>query len=359
MKSQAAVFHAPGRPLAMENFLLPEPGAGEVLVRIRCATICGSDLHSIGGRRSCPAPSVLGHEMVGDVAALPPGEPVRDFHGRPLSEGERVTWSMVWSCGLCYYCQRGLRSQCERLFKFGHERTGTGHDLSGAYAEFCLLPAGSAIFPVPPQIPDCVAAPANCATATVAAVLRYCGSVSGQNVVIIGAGMLGLTACAMVREGGAAQVMVVEPDPVRRETAQRFGATWMEAPEADLHTSIMAATGGRGADLALEFSGAPEATESATDWLRPGGHLVMAGAVFPTRPLQLPADRLVRRMLKLTGIYNYNPEDLDAALRFLAVACERYPFRELVGASFALSDINTAIAFAERERPPRVSVVPL
>lgn len=359
MKSSAAVFHAPGQPLAMQEFLLPELHGADVLVRIRCATICGSDLHSISGRRSCPAPSVLGHEMVGEVAALPDGAPVCDYHGRPLLLGERVTWSMVWSCGVCFYCQRGLTSQCERLFKFGHERTGAGHDLSGAYAEHCLLPAGTAIFRVSPMVPDLVAAPANCATSTVAAVCRHAGALSGQNVAIIGAGMLGQTACAMAREAGAAQVWAVEPDAERRRNSTRFGADWAAAPGPELRARILAATEGRGADVAIELAGSTDTAESAIEWLRPGGHLILAGAVFPSRPLELPAERLVRRMLRLTGVYNYTPQDLDAALRFLADAGSRYPFHELVGARFALSDINTAIAYAESERPPRVAVVPL
>lgn len=359
MKSSAAVFHAPGQPLAMQEFLLPELGRAEVLVRIRCATICGSDLHSITGRRSCPAPSVLGHEMVGDVVALPDGESVCDFHGHPLAVGDRVTWSMVWNCGVCYYCLRGLASQCEHLFKFGHERTGAGHDLSGAYAEHCLLPAGTAIFRVPASVPDVVAAPANCATATVAAVLRHAGALSGQHVAVIGTGMLGLTACAMAREAGAAQVLAVEPDVERRKQAARFGATWAAEPGPDLRAAILAATEARGADIAFELAGSAEATESAIEYLRPGGHLLLAGAVFPSRPLQLPAERLVRRMIRLTGVYNYTPQDLGTALQFLAGNVSRYPFHELVGARFALSDINTAVAYAESERPPRVAVVPL
>ena len=92
---RAAVFRAPGQPLTLDEFPLPRLETGECLVQIRCATICGSDLHSYYGRRPSPVPSVLGHEMVGLVAGLGPGG-VRDFRGRPLAIGDRVTWSMVW-----------------------------------------------------------------------------------------------------------------------------------------------------------------------------------------------------------------------------------------------------------------------
>lgn len=343
MESVAAVFHAPGEPLHFECFSLPELGVGEALVRIRCATICGSDLHTLFGRRESPAPSILGHEMVGELYA---GD-VRDFYGSPLSIGDRVTWSMVWSCRQCYYCDRGLAPKCERLFKFGHERIGGSRDLTGAYAEYCHLPAGTAIFRVPPNVPDAIAAPANCATATVAAVLRNAGPVAGRSVLVIGAGMLGLTACAMARAEGAAQVTVLERDERRRAMAERFGAT--------LATG---ATEGRGVDIALEFAGTPEACEAAIPLLRAGGHLVMAGAVFPSRPLALAAEDIVRRMLKLTGVYNYQPEDLGHALQFLSQTQDTYPFDELIGGRFSLAQINTAIQFAEKEKPPRVAVFP-
>jgi len=230
---------------------------------------------------------------------------------------------------------------------------GVGRDLTGAYAEYCHLPAGTAIFRVPANVPDSIAAPANCATATVAAVLRNAGAVAGRNVLVIGAGMLGLTACAMARAEGAAQVIAVERDERRRALAERFGATIASATGE----AAFSATGGRGVDIALEFAGTPEACESAIPLLRAGGHLVMAGAVFPSRPMALAAEDVVRRMLKLTGVYNYQPEDLGHALQFLSQVKDRYPFDELIGARFSLAGINTAIQFAEKEKPPRVAVI--
>ncbi|MBL8239209.1 MAG: zinc-binding dehydrogenase [Bryobacterales bacterium] len=357
MQSKAAVFDSPGLPLRMVDFPVPDPGPGEVLVRIRCATICGSDLHTIFGRRHSPTPSILGHEMVGDIAASGAGR-LRDFFGRPLAIGDRVTWSMVWSCGDCYYCDYGLPSKCEHLFKFGHERIGGRRDLTGAYAEYCILPAGTAIFPVPANVPDLVAAPSNCATATVSAVLRNAGSVAGATVLVMGTGMLGLTACAMARAEGAAEVIAVERAPRRRELAWKFGATVLLDPEDSLLESIRAATGGHGVDCILEFAGTPEAGESALPLLRAGGHLVMAGAVFPARPMSVPAEDIVRRLLRVTGVYNYRPEDLGHALRFLSEQMTTYPFEDLIAARYPLSEINTAIGFSESEKPPRTAVFP-
>lgn len=358
--SMAAVFHEVGAPLKLEQFRIPELKGSEVLARIVCSTICGSDLHSYYGRRHSPMPSVLGHEMVAEVQAAGPAG-ARDFNGQPLKIGDRITWSMVWSCGQCFYCTRGLRPKCEKLMKFGHEEIIPGRALIGGMAEHCHLPEGTAIFKVPDNVPDVVASPANCATSTVAAVFRYAGSVEGQIVVVHGAGMLGQTACAMAAVGGAAQVVVLEPDARRREKALRFGAT--EAldstqPEKEIQARIKELSAGRGADLGMELAGYPESIELGIGLLRMGGRFVMAGATFPSRPVQLLGEQLVRRMIQIVGVYNYSPQDLESALNFLAKAVDKYPFEELVGKQFPLSAVNEAVDYAETKRPPRVALIP-
>lgn len=356
----AAVFRTIHGPLLLERFLLPECRGREALVRIRCATICGSDLHSYEGRRHSPTPCILGHEMVGEIIAMGP-EGTCDHQGHPLQPGDRVTWSMVWSCGGCHYCKLGLHPQCERLRKFGHEKLSPGVSLGGGMADHCQLPEGTAIFKVPDNVADEVASSANCATATVAAICRNAGDLTGTHVVVFGAGMLGLTACAMLSAGGAAGVMAVEPDPARRALALEFGATATfdsMLPPEDLISAVRQLTAGRGADLAIDLSGQSGAMDAAPQVLRPGGHLILAGAVFPGSPLQWPAEMIVRRMLRITGVYNYSPADLQSALAFLSDHGRHYPFEKLVGATFPLAAVNEAFLHAGRERPPRVAVRP-
>src|SRR5262249_42304384 len=162
------------------------------------------------------------------------------------------TWSTIWSCGACYYCTRGLRPKCEHLMKFGHERIAAGRDLIGGLADHCILREGAGIFRVPPNVPDTVASPANCATATVAAVLRAAGGVESQTVVVYGAGMLGLTACAMASACGASNVIAIERDPGRAELPGRFGATIVldgSAPADEIRQQVLDQTEGRGAEF--------------------------------------------------------------------------------------------------------------
>lgn len=360
MTSRAAVFYGAGEPFLLEQFPIPELSSGETLVRIRCATICASDLHSYFGRRPSPTPCVLGHEMVGEIAGIGPGG-VYDYRGRPLVLGDRVTWSMVWSCGECFYCTHGLRPRCERLMKFGHEQISPTRALTGGMAEHCHLPPGTAIFKVPPDSPDCVASSSNCATATVAAVFRTAGPVKGASVVIHGAGMLGLTACAMAAFGGAKHILAIELDKRRRDQALQFGATDAldsALPSAQIVAGVRDASEGRGADIALELAGFPESIELGVGLLRPGGRLVMAGSTFIGRPVRLSAQEIVRRMIRIEGVYNYSPEDLESALTFLSQAVNLYAFDSLVGKSFPLSEVNAAIHFAETVRPLRVALIP-
>jgi alcohol dehydrogenase len=298
--------------------------------------------------------------MVGEIADMGP-HGARDYRGLPLERGDRVTWSMVWSCGQCFYCRNGLRPKCERLMKFGHQTIMSGRALTGGMAEYCHLPEGTAIFRVPENVPDAVASPANCATATVAAVFRNAAAVEGEVVVIHGAGMLGQTACAMAASAGAAHVIAIEPDARRRENALRFGADVAldgALESREILECVKSLSGGRGADAGLEFAGHPESIELGVELLRNGGRFVMAGATFPGRSVQLAAEQLVRRMIRITGVYNYSPEDLESALAFLARAVHRYPFEGLVGARYPLSEVNAAMAFAENERPPRVALIP-
>lgn len=358
--AKAAVYDAPKQPMRLRDFSVPALKGSEALVRVRCATICGSDLHTFFGRRKSPAPSVLGHEMVGDLVAVGP-DGVRDVNGEPLEAGARITWSMVWSCGECFYCRNGLAPKCERLLKFGHEALRPGLDLLGGFAEYCFLPERTAICRVPDNVPDAVASPANCATATVAAVVRHAGSLAGANVVVYGAGMLGLSACAMAQQQNAAQVIAIESDPRRAELAKRFGASAVLdglTGRVDLVRGVKDITGGRGVEFVLELTGIPEAMETGFELLRFGGSFMMAGATFSQRPIAVDAEQLVRRMIRMQGVYNYEPRDLQAALSFLADNVERYPFLELIGRTFPLDQIQDAFDFAETERPPRVAVRP-
>ena len=356
---RAVVYRGPGEPLRIEQVSLPRLAEGEVLVRIRCCTLCGSDLHTYSGRRGTPTPTILGHEILGEVVDC--GGSVSGFEGKPLGKGERVTWSIAASCGDCFYCRHDLPQKCEHLFKYGHEKMSAAHPLSGGLAEYCHLARGTAIVRIPDELPDEAACPVNCATATVAAALRYAGLAAGETVLIQGAGMLGLTAAAMAARLGAREVLVCDVDPGRLALAARFGATQtidVSAGEETLRKSVASATDGRGVDVAIELSGAPNAMADGLATLRIGGRYILVGAVFPAPPVPVDAESIVRRLIRIQGLHNYTPQDLAAAVAFLKDSHERYPFEELVEKRYTLDEAPAAFQEALDQRMLRVAVVP-
>ena len=357
--SRASVFLGSGQAMQVCDLPVPSLAVGEALVRVTMCMLCASDVHTYFGRRTSPCPTVLGHEAVGEIASI--GEGAVDHAGAPLAMGERVTWSVAAHCGLCFFCKHNLPQKCERLFKYGHERLRPGRLLVGALGEYCHLVTGTTIVKVPPTIPDDIAGPANCAAATAASAVRLSRMKPGEVVLVQGAGMLGLMACAMASAGGAREVVVVDPDATRLERAMAFGATrvLLAGPDvAPLAQQIGQWTGGRGADAALEMSGDPSAAELGINLLRVGGRYVLVGAVYPARPMRLAGETIVRQMLHVRGLHNYAPDDLVRAVRFLADHHHRYAFGELVDRRFALDEVSAAFEHAAQSGAVRVAVEP-
>ncbi len=359
--TRACVFDGPGLPLRYERWPVPSLAPGEILVKISGTTLCGSDLHTFEGRRQTPVPTILGHEVIGRIVEIGGNEPVPDLSGRVLGVGDRVTWSVAASCGECFYCRRELEQKCERLFKYGHERCDGRHAFSGGLAEVAHLVAGTSIVRLPDDLPDAIACPASCATATVAAALRLAGGCEGESVLIQGAGLLGLTASAMARTAGAKEIVVCDPDRARCDLALSFGADRVIVIDGDQRSFIervRQVNDGRGVDLALEFSGASASVSAGLEVLRIGGRYILVGAVFPGPAVPLDVQQVIRRMLTIRGLHNYAARDLVSAVGFLGAHHPRFPFAELIAGPFPLESAEAAFAHAIETRAPRVMVVP-
>jgi alcohol dehydrogenase len=245
------------------------------------------------------------------------------------------------------------------LVKFGHRPIPDDLPVTGGLSEFALLVPGTSWFVVPDTIPDVVAASANCATATTAALLRHAGDLRGRTILILGAGVLGVTAVAMARVSGAVGILVAEPVPMLRERARSFGATLgIPADPAAVADAVATATRGRGADVIVELAGTATAVRIALDSARVGGTILFAGTVTPTPAVSLDPEFVVRRLLTIRGVHNYHPRDLSAALAFLAGPGREYPFEQLVVARYPLAYVDRAFRHAHASPGVRVVVVP-
>ncbi len=355
----AAVFLGPQQPFGYFRLPLPALSAGEVLVRPSICTLCASDLHSVAGRRTVATPTILGHEAVGTVYSS--GSDVFDCAGTRLDPGQRITWSIVASCGGCFYCKHHLPQKCEGLFKYGHEPITPPYLFNGALAEYCHLLPGTTIAVLPDSLSDTVAALANCAGATAAAVIRLGTVTEGDCVLVQGCGLLGLMVAAMASTAGARAVIVCDPNETRLKRASAFGATHTHLVtdnSDDLHSLVAHVTGTRGVDVALEMSGNRNATEVGIRFLRTGGRYVLAGAVHDLPPVHWKAQTIVTRMLSITGLHNYHPDDLISAVSFLAACHERFPFDRLIEGLYRLDQTTEAFAHAYDPDAVRVAVAP-
>lgn len=353
-----AIFTGP-RQITIEERAEPPLAAGEALVEVLGCTLCASDLHSFTGRRSVAVPTVLGHEIVGRVVRLGPPSvlgPVSCLDGSPLAVGDRIVWAVVASCGECLRCRRGLPQKCITGVKYGHAVAAPGREALGGLASHCLLLPGTSIVRLPDGMPLEVACPAGCSTATVAAALEPAGDLMGRRVAVLGLGMLGLTACGMAREAGAAEVVGIDPEPERTARSLRFGATRAASP-ADL-PSLSAAAAGGGFDLVLEMSGSPSGVTAALDACGVGGGVHLVGSVFPAGRVPLDPEQLIRRQATLRGIHNYAPRHLATAVAFLEASEDRVPFAELVEAWYPLESISEAFGAALASRAVRIGVRP-
>ena len=347
----AAIFESADKPLFVSHHQLPDLNSGEVLVEIEMTTLCTSDLLTISGKRQEPTPLVLGHESIGHICQLPK-EPVYDMDGSLLLPGDRISWSVFSATAENEWARQGMRQKTPDVIKYGHRKLSQRHYFSGGLASHCHLLPNTCILKIPEEASPTSFCPINCSLATVVGGFRLAGQISNRRILITGGGMLGVYACALARRSGAAKIIVSEPLPDRREACLTFGADEVCAPEE---------TNDRkddNFDIALDTSGQLMAMQLGLASLKVGGTAVWLGAVFPQEALPLNTEMVVRKLITIKGLHNYNEHDFRNAVYFMKKHHSDFPFDSLVERIFPLQQINEAISFAREHKPFRVAIVP-
>lgn len=308
--SPVAAPYAQSRPLRIEELELAPPGRDEVLVRVRAAGLCHSDLSVIDGNRIRPVPMVLGHEAAGEVVET--GEGVDD-----LKPGDRVVMVFVPSCGHCAPCAEGRPALCEP----GNAANGRGEMLGGgrrlsvagqpvhhhigvsAFAEHAVISRRSLI-KIEADIPHEIAALFGCAVLTgVGAAVNTARIKAGETVAVVGLGGVGLSALLGAIACGASRVIAVDLAQDKLDLALALGATdAFRADTPDAVEVIKQATKG-GVDHGLEMAGSVRALDLAYQITRRGGTTTTAGLANPTHTLSLSPVRLVAEERTLKGSY--------------------------------------------------------
>ncbi|WP_284580113.1 Zn-dependent alcohol dehydrogenase [Streptomyces sp. 2P-4] len=299
---RAAVLPAVGAPLEIREVVLPDPGPGQVRVRLAAAGVCHSDLSVCDGTVRVPVPAVLGHEGSGTVLAVGGGV----THVSP-GDGVVLNWSP--SCGRCHHCTIGEVWLCAKALAgvgavHAHDSAGTplhpGLNV-GAFAEETVV-AAACVVPAPAGIPLTEAALLGCAVLTGYGAVHHSARVrAGESVAVFGIGGVGLAAVQAARIAGAERIVAVDVSPAKEELAREAGATDFVLASDSAVEDIRAATGGRGADAAVECAGRAVSIRAAWDSTRRGGRTTVVGIGGKDQQVAFSAMDIFRFARTLTG----------------------------------------------------------
>ena len=349
MKSKIVIFREANQPLEIVSWPIPALTEGQILVRNEYTTLCRSDLSTYSGKRKEKSPTILGHEIVGRIAAFGPEAPQSDCEGNPLCIGDRITWAIYASDPTGEMAQRGIPQKAPDLFKYGHEQLTPENSLHGGLAEYTLLRKHTPILKLREEVPLQVTAIINCAVSTVAGSLRLAGELKGKRVGIWGAGMLGVIACAMCHNQGAQEILALDIQDERLSVAQRFGATRLVNTTKEQLTDNQL-------DVTIDFSGHIQCMKNSIEALAIGGTAVWIGGVCPQAPVPIDSEQFIRKLRTLKGLHNYNLEDFRTAVTFIQENYQRYPIADLIYDGFDLEHAEEAFQYALRANPYRVGI---
>jgi L-iditol 2-dehydrogenase len=334
-----AVMTAPGR-IELRDVPVPEPAAGQVLLRMKRIGVCGSDIHVFHGKHALTRyPVVQGHEVSGVVERTGPG-----VNG--LAPGDPVTLQPQVACGTCYPCTHGAYHICDALKVMGFQTTGAASELFAVEAAKVLkLPDGMSFEHGAMMEPLAVALHA----------LGRGGGAAGKKILVLGAGPIGNLVAQAARGTGAAAVMITDLSDYRLELAGRCGIEARANPaKVELHRAVREHLGDARADLILECVGVQKTIEQAVEVARKGTDIVVVG-VFGERPV-VDLGTVQDRELRLTGTLMYQEPDWRRAIGL--VEQRKVSLEPLVTHHFPLAEYLAAYRYidANRERAMKVMI---
>lgn len=322
----------------MEEALEP-PAPGEVVLRVRAAAICGSDLKVLGGAKRARPGVCLGHEVAGEVwRSAHPGMPA----------GRRVAVYPSYGCGACHLCRRGRDNLCV------HKRT-IGYALDGGFADHLRLPPEmvEGLLELPPEVSfeeGALLEPLGCVVGSV----DKLSPTPGDRVLVLGAGPMGLMHLLVLRARGA-EVALCDPLVARRAAALRLGAALALAPE-ELEEGVRRWTEGRGPDACVVAVGAPGLVETALRLVRPAGAVCLFAGFPPGSRLELDPNRVHYGELRLVGTHSLSRAEFRKALEL--VRRRQVDLRPLITHRFPLQRAEEALAVYRERRGLKVLLLP-
>ena len=336
---RAAVLTEPGR-FEIQRVARPVPKSDEALIRIARTGICGTDIHIFHGNYAAEnLPMVPGHEFTGHVEELA-------ANAVGLHLGQPVVVDMNIGCGRCYWCRRNEVLNCPEMQQLGIT-------MGGAFAEFIAVPARLVI-----PAPDTTPAETLALTEPLACVVRAARKMQvsfGQSVAIIGAGPIGNLHIQLMRTIGAAPIIASDISEARLAMALEAGADYAVPPN-ELRDTVLRATDGRGADIAIESVGKADLYQLAQSLIRRGGHLAVFGVTGPDESLNMDIVQTILQENSLKGSVAGMGQDMHDALTLLTHG--RIKTERFTGVDYSLEDIQMAFdTFADRPQDLKTQIV--
>ena len=324
----------------------PRLGPGDLLLKVKAATVCGTDIRIIRGKKTTGIryPSILGHEFAGEIV---------DTGGHAqFTRGQAVCVCPQFSCGHCDYCIRGAENLCRNL-------TAMGYEIDGAFAEYVRVPAKGVasgnVFPMPEGVSfetAALAEPLSC----VMNGQELVGVRIGDVVTVLGAGPIGILHVKLARFAGARRIIVSEPNALRREAALAAGADIVVDPSAeDLFARVRDASDGLGADVAIVAIGVPSLANDAIRLVRNRGRVSLFAGFSKGVQAEIDVNAIHYNELIVTGSFGLTRLQFERALKLIASG--HLDVHSLLTHRFALSEIQTALAIAEQGSAIKVAIV--
>ncbi len=360
---RAAVMPAPNVPIEIREFAEPDLAPGGALLRTMKSEVCGTDVHLWRGRLSgVPYPIIPGHVSVGHMDRL--RGLVQSLDGRPLREGDRVVFFDVHrTCGRCYACTVARTpTRCAERRVYGITDSAE-EGLFGGWAEAIYLEPGVAVARLPESVTAEDYIGGGCGLITAVHVIERACLKPGDAVLVQGSGAVGLSVVALARLGGASTIIAIGAPDDRLRLARRMGADRVldvsRTSSEDRLEVVMSATGGRGADVAIEAAGSARAVEEGLNLVREGGAYVIAGHYTNAGPSTINAhEQINRKHLEIRGCWGSEVGHFVRALRILERHASRMAWRDIGARTFGLHQLNTALSEAEAFRIPKAIVDP-
>ncbi|AOY74524.1 zinc-binding dehydrogenase [Clostridium formicaceticum] len=362
MKSKAMVLKEFMKPLEMEEFEIAPLEAGEVLIKIEAAGVCGSDVHMWKGEDPrTPLPIILGHEGVGRIQEIKGKK--QTVYGEDLQVGDLVIWNRGVTCGQCFACKI-LKdpSLCKNRKVYGiNQSSAVFPYLNGCYSEYIILNSNTDIFKVEDTVDPALLVSASCSGATIAHAFDMISSVLGDTVVIQGPGPLGVYAVAFAKSMGASEIIVIGGSKERLDLCTYFGATLVldrhETNIQERNQMIMEKTRGIGADLVVEAVGTRGVAEEGLKLLRSGGTYLSTGYAQPAGEESIDFYRdIVSKNITVHGVWVSDTKHTKMAIDIVMKNKEH--FAKLISHRFSLEEANQAIASMNAREALKAVLIP-